>query len=742
MQHRLILNPCTSVRGASLLAAITAMAMLSLTMFASMAYLDLLTTQNASLKQDFSISLVKTNIIRNLQSPSSWVNTVNDSANLFLACTADPANCLAVKSFVPLNIHDIENKVVVAGTAGSWYDYTGKICPAESTCPVQVKAQWKGVCNNEGTCTQAYVELDFLIRDKSGTQSKSKVSFLKNYFIGTSTSTMTTNVTVTSGDLGNAKAKVIVILDSSESMADNFAKVKSGLTNMMTTLAGKDVAVYFYTTAGAEYDYESYRFNFSVLKTHYESTSNNAEAYKNVASYVVTKPDDVTYNINLAQDMSRKIGLPIDPTLDSATIKSRMDSIFATYVAAPGTDKESGLCTLYRVLTEDGPNKILNDNDLAFFVIVSDEDDLMLNPNTLAVSCHKSQKIEEVTFAYNAVTNCDYLTEPCTRTDVRLHLAKRIAMVRYTQRTNDTTVSFAASVCNFNSGSNPVGYSPCPYQTVGGYTCSSREMNYINPDGTKNIIDCSVSVYDSEIGYSRGYNYMENTPELIANFCSGGAFSFQSISYTNVNDWVRQIMGAGYADATQIFCKVSASKSVATTTTNLQVTSFTQMDGTVTTNGNLTNEARERLGSYLVSTLKTKFGNSGFAVKAYIQDPIKDLGLCSLTDGTYGTTYKNFISRLESPLSGYESVCNSNYDVSFDTLSANILSKINNTYVFSSLTSDDKIVGISITRAGSSFTLDPSKYEVVSNKVIFQEGALQEGDQITLLLNNGTTGSW
>ncbi|WP_413289881.1 hypothetical protein [Bdellovibrio sp. HCB337] len=741
MQRKSSLNPCTSVRGASLLAAITAMAMLSLTMFASMAYLDLLTTQNASLKQDFSISLVKTNIIRNLQSPSSWVNTVNDSANLFLACTADPANCLAVKSFVPLNIHDIENKVVVAGAVGSWYDYTGKICPAESTCPVQVKAQWRGVCNNEGTCTQAYVELDFLIRDKSGTQSKSKVSFLKNYFIGTSTSTMTTNVTVNSGALGNAKAKIIVILDSSESMIDNFAKVKSGLSGVMTKLAGKNVEVYFYTTASYEPEwYVTYASN-TPLKVYYDDLS-QYNGFKKVASFDVKKEDDIHYTLDLSMDMSRKIGLPIDPALDSATVLSRMDSIFATYVAASWSDRESGLCTLHRILTDEGPNKVINSNDLAFFILVSDENDVMMTSESMSkYGCHKKQTIEMITTTTSQPQDCNPSLETCDFANARLYFGGIRALIGYSEVKNDTQNFHFKTLCDVNTDYNYTGYKPCPFSTLGKYACTDSQMKIINPDGSNSILSCYVAVEND----SRNYTISSQTPATMAtmqsNFCTGGSFTLSGVTYVNLQDYIQRAI-PGFASANLESCQVSFTKMVPMTGTYPQATSYTRMNGDITTTKIFTSEEQLKMRDHIISNLKAKFGTTGFAVKAIIQDPIKDLGLCSLTNGSYGTVYVDFLNALGSPLSSYDSICNSSYDVSFDTLSSNILSKINNTYIFSNMTSDDKIVGINITRAGSSFTLDPTRYEVVSNKVIFQEGALQEGDQITLLLNNGTTGSW
>jgi len=729
-----------SEHGAALISVMAGVGLLTLTMYSSMAYLDLLAIQMSGLKRDFSINLVKNNIVRSLQSPSAWSNTVNDDSNLFKACQADPVNCLAVSNYVPLRIHDIENAVLVSGVQGSWYDYSGKVCTGES-CPILVKSQWRGVCNSEGTCTQVYVDVDFQIRAKDGTHSKSKVGFLKNYFIGSAQKSLTTGVAF-SGTVSNAIAKIVVILDSSESMVDNFAKVKKGLSGIMTKLAGKDVEVYFYTTAGLEPNGDT---NIpAAIKDYYDNKSTGYIDHKKLASYVVTKDDAITYSSRLAMDMSRKIGLPIDPSLDTATIQSRLDSLFATYVAAYGTDRESGICTLHRVLTDDGPNKIIGTNDLAYFIIVSDEDDVMMSSAALNYNCHKTQKVEYITGTSSVTANCNIATEPCEWADLRVTLSGVFAYAYFTIKTNDTYTNATKTLCSLNTLNSAPGYDPCPFKTLGDFNCGAKELAAINPDGTKNIVACKYGVRQGSNSYGVTDTVPAHFPALQAYMCQGGgSFSVGTETYVSLQDLITKMVGNGFDSATITNCSASTYKTISVESTDYKTTSYTRMNGDVATNNLITFEEKLKMRDHIVATLKTKFGDTGFGVKAFIQDPVKDTGLCTLTDGSYGTAYKDLISSLyNNPYSGYESICNDNYDFSFETLGNTILTTINNTYIFNNLTSTDKITGVTITRSGSSFTLPVDKYEVIGAKVIFQDGVLQANDQITLILGTQSSGTW
>ncbi|WP_413290933.1 hypothetical protein [Bdellovibrio sp. HCB337] len=696
-------------RGSTIVSALVAVGVVSVMALASSAYVTSMHTQMKDVNVFFSLGQTQHNVLKALNSPAAWENTLADVSNKIAECKLKIDACGALNGDANFVIRDSMGNIMVEGESGSFYSYGGLTCTGDN-CPIQVKSQWHLLCSEDGICSQMMVKLDFLTRGDNGFVSRRKFTVLKNYPIGKKTSTVVAEQEATERPAESfPTTKVVIIMDTSASMADNFLKVKNGIKSLLSKVGQYNAEVYFYSTASQLGQF--YNWNNEV--------SNYYKGFDNVSSYAPVMVDANSYAAQTQPDFSLKLSIPLNSKLAVADLDSRIDQILSQYKPYPGTDRESGLCTLARIVEDSGPNRILNSNDLVYFIIVSDEDDaIMPIAGTSTISCDRAQTQKPIVSTVIQTTTASDPAADNVAIDFKFNFVNVTMSLKATK--NDSSMSVLAPVCAEINGV------VCKYRTPGTYPCPQEELDKVSNYYTS-IQSCTMNVTMGNGGLNLNTSDPASIQILKGISCSVGPYPMGYKTYQSKEEVFasqRTYNPSTYAGCTMRFTKQVKNQ--------FNWWFHELMDGTVVQTSYVSPAKMVGLKQDLIRKLNAKFGANGYAIRAFIQDPIKDQGLCTLTDGSYGTAYSDFIKMTQNPYSSYESICHDDYGFSFDTLSKIITQKVESTFIFPEVKEGQAISGVNVTRSGAEVSVCSNDYEIVGNKVIFKENVLQPGDKVSI----------
>ncbi|HCM41666.1 MAG: hypothetical protein A2X97_01125 [Bdellovibrionales bacterium GWA1_52_35] len=173
--------------------------------------------------------------------------------------------------------------------------------------------------------------------------------------------------------------KVVLIVDNSNSMQDEQMLLSSGIGKMLDSLSGMketNIDFFVFTTSASDDATAAQKAVFTKSTVFQDPVSGDF-----ISALQPTLLDRISYarsmkNI-LASPRNGGINLQIRNNIRNDEFQAVRDALAAA-VAAIGTDgnaTEAGLCSMARIISEDGDSAILKKGDKVAFIILTDDDD-------------------------------------------------------------------------------------------------------------------------------------------------------------------------------------------------------------------------------------------------------------------------------------------------------------------------------------------------------------------------------
>ncbi len=708
--------------------------------------------QRDSISKSHNISYLRTKIFNQISLSQSWYNTYATDLNIFKKCVEGTAevDCMDTSANRPFNLMDSTESIVVK-SSGSLFDARGESCnPDVKDCPFKVENTWRPICV-DSKCYQVVLDFKFYSNQKSGWEREGAYDFhvLKNMTM-VNGEEFSSTPTVTYGEKSfNGEVKIVLILDASDSMVDKRQKVINSLTSTLVKAAAIDAKVLVYSTVGADMrrgEWSPYNDKSLAAYMHAVKPGGDYELTSQIMPYEMYikshSSEEIEYEARLLPDISTKLGIDIRSSKPEAEIRTALATVFDYLKPYPGTERESGICTIVRMVNDkEGPNNILGGDKSVHFVVVSDENDYM--GMLYADRCEKGVRTFNDTV--EAYRSCDVSTETCEYGEVvaKFHGLRVSILMDFVQ--DDIVKKTSTTVCS------PIwkydGGKPCPWGHIpngSANACDSQALAMADKIKAGDGIHSSAKLKSCVISksYAKGTldeDFYENVPESV--------YASYKDSDGDVDCSKVPVVRSGTTHA-NIQTAISAHSNIlAENYDGCNITFYVKDDKTITKRENIPYYKMPSFGN-IDSEMGSKFSKdkhlplffqktiedlekrvASYSITTIIHDRYKDPSSCDMGSGTYGDLYIDFLGFSNSSNNHY-SLCDSTYDIPFENLKTSIEAAILSTVTFEGIPDGEILSGIKVMREGEELFLSDSDYDLGSHSVTFKPGLLQLGDEI------------
>ncbi len=534
--------------------------------------------------------------------------------------------------------------------------------------------------------------------------------------------------------------KTVLIVDNSNSMGDEQELLASGVATFMNQLKGKNVDLYLYTTStfsgwmGRYVSGPSALFqtvnNFDrtinmtngALVNHSANAAIKANAWFDVnyawtdasgglvtsatAPVLGSAPYSAEFSYYMQKnlfDLDTNKPLSIRPDTSDADldiIKAKL--ISSIKAGTSGSDVEEGLCTLVRLVNDQGPNKIFSPGDNVAFVVLTDEED-----QSDVRSCVPSRKLTQITSQTIAKTydaDCSANPASCpngpTHRRFRMRLDyNQIAIKCSESKTVDGVVTLE-STTHYKDIWECAAPGNC--QFAANTACTPEQWDRYgkvgrSPQCLASVESCKVS--SSQMGATAGkfatreVTFPLATTNTFAQNCQNVFNQMNQVANRNTHlstcqhviDWAKDV-----SYNTQVVNGAAISHSL---------NYFSPNQKTAAEAGQLDKKV---LIDHFVAKSKEVFGENGFFFSAIIRDTLEDQGHnCPTSTGSHhspGVTYRKVAESLGS-LGTVHSICDTQYDVALAKVE-NFIKLVTDSTHQLSINPGEKVAKVTRIRAG------------------------------------------
>ncbi len=526
-------------------------------------------------------------------------------------------------------------------------------------------------------------------------------------------------------------AKVVLVVDNSNSMRDEQVKLANGVRSMIDGLKSHkaNVNFYIYTTTPLANASSKPIVTKSLKHVTFDNNmneviSNLRPAASNPAMHTQRETWDLT--ASLKPTSTTLFALKYD---DSDSIyDSVRDSIanFISSIGVTGADSEEGFCNIGRILAEPlsaQTNGILSTGDHAAFIIISDADDNSEINSSNACLKKREQDFSVVPLASGNTTSS--VKSESGQWNYSVQFAKKRDEKFYLYYSYNTTGSYDGQtrpiVRVITTEINPAQFGS-PAGTNGlNAPCNQQMIDEAKRLGGASYVDNTCS-YKSSFTYDLfNYSYVD-TNVSSANLCNS-SFVVSGVTYSSLYDYFRRT--APITDGAIFNNKC----------TSAGLTPYKPM-GAV--RNSLVREliaptASASLQDAIIDRSNKMFGSDGYFFSAVIDNDLDADDCSGVATERAGTKYRTFIERLGTRGS-IHSICANTYYPALQKLSSFIQQVALTSYDIT-IESGETIKKVSLLRGSSTIDLEiGNQVTVVGPSLRFAENQIQPQDKILLTI--------
>ncbi len=571
--------------------------------------------------------------------------------------------------------------------------------------------------------------------------------------------------------------KVVLVVDSSNSMSDELVKLSNSLDQIIEAAKGYNIKFYVYNTDAM----------YSV-------------AYN--GGFKITNPNSTMAEISGALDFALKSGQTISRKFDdhklndwsSAQYSVQMKPALAVFELQNNSSDEDifktkeklrelvtkiqplnvqsneyGICTLKRILAEEGPNRILFPGDKVNFILISDENNRLSNENDGrcsiggVVTKHSSEHQDKWCLSdyygsggqrklfnandCNKLNNKSVLLEPTKQMSISAVMLVKERRVVYSYKHIDSILSTSLErVVDYNYDAVVPSESACTESDL----IQVKKIVQANTGSDENLLTCMVKIQNNgmtqplssfsiqltETDSTEHQNLIKST--FMSNHCNEKSLFFDSLtrklhtSYKEaIADRLTQKGIQGVNSEKLAFARCGQLLSIE----HLGVGSenplaFEDVPDSATLQYVFPQGIKSKADALL--------GSKNYMVSSYHHSVDLDKNICTMDpqSASYGTEQESMIRSLGE--NGHkESICSEDYSKKLSEFAKKFTKDQTRTFVMHKFKENSELTSILIN--GKEIIDLENSYNLIGNKITFDSESVQPGDTIEVFFRHPET---